>query len=195
MKQLPSQRQRTGCIEHQLKRHIMLNNEKIRDIQTLKQRFEYMFRGPVISIDFFRGWFADFVDLCFELDAMLGDYKSEFRWIQIKEKFGGCRMYFSIQPENFVEDPDHGEVVLPDDFVKIRAEAHRLVGLASLRMKDKCCVCGEFAVVDHHGAWLSTLCNFHFPVARAARGDTRTLHELTAVPATPQDIEIWRASS
>ena len=71
----------------------MLNNKKIQDIQTLEQRFAYMFRGPVISMDFFRGWFADFVDLCFELDAMLGDYKSYFRWVQIKEKFGGCRMY------------------------------------------------------------------------------------------------------
>ena len=173
----------------------MLSNEKIRDIQTLEQRFEYMFRGPVISVDFFRGWFADFVDLCFDLDAMLGDYKSCFRFVQIKEKFGGCRMYFSIQPETFAEDLDDGEVVLTDDFVRIRAEAHRLVGLASLRMEDKCCVCGEFAVVDHHGAMLATLCNFHLPVASAARGDTRTLHELTAVPATPQDVEIWRASS
>lgn len=112
-----------------------------------------------------------------------------------KPEFGGCRMYFSIQPENFVEDSDDGEVVLPDDFVKIRAEAHRLVGPASLRMNDKCCVCGEFAGVDHHGALLSTLCNFHLPVARAARRDTRPLHDLTAVPATPQDVENWRASS
>lgn len=173
----------------------MLNNEKIRDIQTLEQRFEYMFRGPVISIYFHCGWSPGFVDLCFELDAMLGDYKSCFRWVQIKEKFGGCRMCFSVEPENFVEDSDDGEVVLPDDFVRIRAEAHRLVGLAALRMEDKCCVCGEFAGVDHHGALLSTLCNFHLPVARAARRDTRPLHELTAVPAIPQDVEIWRASS
>lgn len=173
----------------------MTNSKKIQDIQTLEQRFAYMFRGPSISIDFFRGWFPDFVDLCFELDAMLKDYKSYFRWVQIKEKFGGYRMYFSLQPENFNEDFDDEEVVLPDDFVRIRAQAQRLVSLAALRIDDKCCVCGEFAVVDRHGAWLSTLCNFHLPAARAARGDARPLYELTAVPATPRDIEIWRGAS
>ena len=112
-----------------------------------------------------------------------------------KPGYGSCRMCFSVRPENFAEDLDDGEVVLSDDFVRIRAEAPRSVGLAALRMEDRCCVCGEFAVVDHHGAMLATLCNFHLPVARAARGNTRPLYKLTAVPATPQDVEIWRVSS
>lgn len=70
-----------------------------------------------------------------------------------------------------------------------------LFDFAARQMTNKCRVCGEFAVVDHHGGWLLTLCNFHLPAARAAQGDTRPPYELTAVPATPQDVEVWRALS
>ena len=173
----------------------MKSNKTIHDIQTLEKRFPHMFRGSVISMAYYRGWFPDFVDLCFELDAALGDYNPCFQWVQIKEKLGGCRMYFSMLPDGYNEDVDDEEVVLPDHFVRVRQEARRMVGLASLRMKDKCCVCGEFAVVADHGTTLVNLCNFHLPAARAARGDMRTLRELTAVPTTPQDFKVWRPST
>ena len=173
----------------------MTSNRAIHDIQTLEKRFPIMFRGPVISMAYYRGWFPDFVDLCFELDAVLGDYKPCFQWLQIKEKLGGYRMHFSMLPQGYNEDVDNGEVVLPDHFVRVRQEARRMVGLASLRMNDKCCVCGEFAVVAHHGTTLVTLCNFHLPAARAARGDTRSHRELAAVPASPQELKVWRPSS
>ena len=173
----------------------MTRNKTIHDIQTLEKRFPYMFRPPVISMAYYCGWFPDFVDLCFELDAALGDYKPCFQWVQIKEKMGGYRMHFFMLPEGYMDDVGEGEVVLSDHFVCVRQEAHRIVGLASLRMKDKCCVCGEFAVVADHGTTLVNLCNFHLPAARAARGVMRSLRELTAVPATPQDINVWRPSS
>ena len=173
----------------------MTSNKTIHDIQTLEKRFPHMFRGPVISMAYYRGWFPDFIDLCFGLDAALGDYKPCFQWVQIKEKLGGYRMHFSMLLQGYNQDVDDGEIVSPDHFVSVRQEARRMVGLASLRMKDKCCVCGEFAVVAHHGATLATLCNFHLPVARAERGDMRSLHELAAVPASPQELNVWRPSS
>lgn len=174
----------------------MVNSKKIQDIQTLEQRFEYMFRGSIISMEYYRGWFPDFVGLCIEIDAMLGKHKSWFRWVQVKEKFGGCRMYYSLRPDDFNEDLDEDDQVteFPEDLVRIRAGVRQAVDYAAQQMNDKCCVCGEAAIVDRHGAMLATLCNYHLPAARAARGDKRHLPELTVVPATAQDIEVWRPS-
>jgi len=175
----------------------MTNSKKIQDIQTLEQRFGYMFRGPIIIMEFYRGWFPDFVGLCIEIDVVLGRHKSWFRWVQVKEKFGSCRMHYLVRPDDFKEDLDEDdqETEFPDELMRIRAGVRQVVNYAARQMKNKCCVCGEFAVVDHHGAWLLTLCNFHLPAARTARGDARALHELTAVPATAQDVEVWRESS
>ena len=170
--------------------------KNIQDIQSLEQRFDYMFRGPHISMEYYRGWFPGFVDLCVEIDAVLGKHKSWFRWVQVKEKLGGCRMHYSLRPDDFKEGLDEDDQVteFPEELVRIRAGVRQVVDYAARQMKKKCCVCGEFGVVDHHNGWLVTLCNFHLPAARAARGDTRLLRELTAVPATPRDVEVWRPS-
>lgn len=175
----------------------MQNDKKIQDIQTLEQRFAYMFRGPLISISYHRGWFPDFVDLCFEIDAVLGNKKSWFAWVQIKEKFGSCRMHYSLRSDDFNEDLDEDdqETEIPEELIRLRAAVRQVVDSAARQMQDKCCVCGAFAVVQEHDGWLLTLCNFHFPAALAARGDARPLYELMAVPAAPQDVEILRDPS
>ena len=170
--------------------------KNMKDIQSLEQSFAYMFRGPYISIEYYRGWFQDFAGLCVEIDAVLGKHKSWFRWVQVKEKFGGCRMHYSLRPDDFDDDLYEDEQVteFPEDLVRIKAGVRQVVDYAARQMSEKCCVCGEFAIVGHHGAMLATLCNSHIPAARAARGDTRPLYELTAVPATPRDVEVWRPS-
>ena len=170
--------------------------KNMKDIQSLEQSFAYMFRGPYISIEYYRGWFQDFAGLCVEIDAVLGKHKSWFRWLQIKEKFGSCRMYYSLVPDDFNEDLDEDdqETEFQEDLVRIRAGVGQVVDYATRQMKNKCCVCGEFGVVDHNNNWLVTLCNYHLPAARVDRGDMRPLYELTAVPATPRDVAVWRPS-
>ena len=48
----------------------------------LKARFPYMFAGENIGISIARGWMPGFQILCERLDALLGENKQNFHWIQ-----------------------------------------------------------------------------------------------------------------
>jgi hypothetical protein len=61
-----------------------------------RDRFPYMFDGPNSGFEFYRGWMSVLVWACEEIDEALGEDKRNFRWTQIKEKFGGSRFYYWI---------------------------------------------------------------------------------------------------
>lgn len=64
-------------------------------------------------------------------------------------------------------------------------ELWRQLRIASDKINAICMVCGDAATTDRHGVVMTTLCPYHHPDAREARGDTRPLHELTVVPRLP----------
>ena len=156
----------------------------------------------------FRSWFPDFVDLCHDLNALLGEHRHAFYWRQTKEKFGSYRMYFaycqplagpplpplprlSLLPPHSLADtsiPFEPLAEFEDSapgFASLRLEVKQMVDLAAQKINAKCAVCGDLAIVERHGGWWGTLCGYHNIAAREARGDTRDRHELWAVPLTP----------
>jgi hypothetical protein len=63
----------------------------------LKDRFADMFAGQNIGFSFYRGWFALFENLSHDIDALLGQDKRGFHWVQLKEKFGSARFYWAMK--------------------------------------------------------------------------------------------------
>ena len=177
----------------------MSSRSEIRAVETLKLRFPHMFNQSGAYFEFYSEWFPDFVDLCHDLNSLLGEYRHAFYWRQTKEKFGSYRMYFAFcQPLVGPPLPPHS-LAVPSitfeplaefedgapKFASLRLEVKQMVDLAAQKINAKCAVCGDPAFVERHGGWWGTLCGYHNIAAREARGDTRDRHELWAVPLTP----------
>lgn len=159
-----------------------MNRFHFKDVESLMIRFPHMFSEPMVSNDFFKGWFPDFVDLCFEIDALLGEYCRSFYWCQLKEKFGSYTMRCAFRPQ-------HGQL-MPAALHLLHTEVRQRIGEAGQRMDNKCCVCGHAAKLGQHGAW-AVLCDYHSRNARRARGDRRPLRELNAVPLKAANSYRW----
>jgi hypothetical protein len=131
----------------------------------LKKKFPYMFQTN--RFEFYRGWLPLAVLLCEEIDAVLGADKREFRWTQIKEKFGGARFYYTMASPSAVEvevgTEQHPLKVTvdrnPTDPV-VRAIAS-LVAKATTAASTACQVCGAAAERRSYTGYLVTLCNNH----------------------------------
>ena len=159
-----------------------MNSFHLADVECLTTRFPQMFSEPMVSMDFFSGWYPDFVDLCFEIDALLGNEKDSFYWCQLKEKFGSYRMRCAFRSPHGYPNP----MALQS----LHTEVRDLIGQARQKMDSKCCVCGVAAKLGQHGAW-AVLCNYHSRDARRARNDFRSLRELAAVPLKPVHSDRW----
>lgn len=86
----------------------ILADKEIRKDNMFRKKFPYMFRVisepnsqykrfAEISID--EGWWQLFHNLCQEIDEYLDtpEKKEQFRWIQVKEKFGSLRAYCHLK--------------------------------------------------------------------------------------------------
>ena len=105
----------------------------------------------------------------------------EFRWIQIKEKWGGLRMYWNEQPFriDFVSNEGrrsahHGEV--DPVFEPMKA----LIAVVETESLETCCKCGAIGHEVDLGGWLLTVCDDCKPRIdayreEAIRRDTRGL--------------------
>ena len=170
---------------------------EIRDIESLELRFPYMFAGPVISLEFYRGWFPFFVKLCFVIDELLGDERHRFSWVRLTEKFGGYRMSFSFQlPPSATGGGDKADRTLTDDdqcseerevLMELRDQIRSAIKRCAALLDTRCCVCGGPGS-KRTGGWIRTLCEFHTEDAILARGDARHVLELAVVPRWPGDI-------
>ncbi|MBH2018493.1 MAG: hypothetical protein I8H91_02790 [Burkholderiales bacterium] len=148
---------------------MLQKNHAIEDIATLKARCGYMFSKPLLSEDFFKGWFPIFTGLCIEIDRVLGEQRARFRWLQIKEKFGVPRMHFHLEG-------------VPDPLWKTLQE---LVSQAQRESARRCMVCGEPAHLSQKSAWLVTVCDVHEPDEVSKRGGW-SLGELMEVPKSKE---------
>lgn len=158
----------------------MKKNYSITDLESLQTRFTYMFAGPSIGLELYQGWFPTLVQLCFELDELLGERRELFYWRQIKEKFGGCRLYFAFRSEGDSDD----EVELQDvSLAELRSQVFALIRTAVDQMDASCIICGEPALPASYDGYWQTLCTYHCPEVRLARGDRRPVYELSEVPS------------
>lgn len=91
-----------------------------------------------------RGWIAVFVQLCIDIDLLLGDNKHGFHWEQVKEKYGSARYYWDME-DNF----------------DLQQKIAVLVNLASNKSRECCMVCGSPGKLDTTKPWVLTLCEPH----------------------------------
>lgn len=139
----------------------------IKEVVVLKAQFGYMWRKPLLSEEFFKGWFPIFTALCVEIDQVLGEHRECFRWVQVKEKLGVLRLYFDLEG---APEP------LSDTVRELVLQAQR-------ESSRRCMVCGESANLSRQSTWLVTVCPLHEPDEVSKRGG-ETLRELMQVPAS-----------
>jgi hypothetical protein len=149
----------------------------------LMARFSYMFDGPNIGISFVRGWHPMFVKLCEDIDAALGESKRKFRWLQVKEKFGSARFYYSVKGKSELRIDMISPTAIqsmrlvkkspgkPDaaDLAAMREKIRDLVDAAEAWTQDHCIVCGSAAALDRSQPYLMVLCSEHL---RARKNNT-----------------------
>ncbi|MBB3176344.1 hypothetical protein [Variovorax sp. Sphag1AA] len=132
----------------------------------LQHRFPYQFEGENIGYESYRGWLPILADACERIDAVLVD-KRDFHWMQIKEKFGGARLYYQLgTSKRTIVDVQVSESVTtvktPTRRGDPMAEAiDAIVDEAELRTKTSCIVCGAQAETAAYDGYLMTLCQAH----------------------------------
>lgn len=95
-------------------------------------------RPPIsMGIQCGEGWIPIIKDLCEDLDEM----EAEFKFVQIKEKFGGLRAYT--------------EGVSGDD----AQEALELIHEAEENSYNVCEKCGDEGEISRNGGWIRTRCD------------------------------------
>jgi len=148
----------------------------------IAQEFAYMFKRTRGGEDFFRynpsigeGWTPIFKRLCAQIDEVLPtDAKRRFRLVQVKQKFGGLRVYF-----RFVGKKTRLWVVVqfpqglvgtfkPQAAGDLERQVQDLIDVAAGEAANTCETCGrQPAEIDGTGGWLVTLCEEHRALRRA----------------------------
>ena len=138
----------------------------------LISRYPYMFEGENLGISIARGWMPLFEQLCMAIDNLLGQHKSGFHFIQVKEKFGSARFYWSMNGRSprlrINEISDQG---INTELYRSNSEHQNenalsqkiedLVDAATKKTQTMCVVCGQPALLDHGNFHLLMLCESH----------------------------------
>lgn len=141
-------------------------------LKRLHARFPYMYEGENIGLSISRGWMLMFAKLCEDIDALLGADKQGFHWIQIKEKFGSARFYWSMeggrQAVRVNEIDKLGDVTtlverhLEDSSnPTLQEQISALVDAASDKTQHMCIVCGQPGKGHSDRDYVLILCDEH----------------------------------
>jgi hypothetical protein len=118
--------------------------------------------------------------LCMELDMLLGNFdeldklnkqRKQFQWLQMKEKMGSARLYFTLGDQKVTVLDFHypegtlSHLMLPKSPTDLFGQIHALVQTAQEETKTTCMVCGGIATTKNYGGYLQTLCEAHSPDA------------------------------
>ena len=144
-------------------------DKELQQLNDLKARFSYMFAGPHIGLDIYRGWLIDFVAACETIDALLSDNKIGFHFSQTKEKHGWARYYFDTDRANLmrVSFREEGGIVeqifgLKDEH-EIEKQIAEILFDAERKSMTKCMACGDTATIRTYGGWDVCACEKHSP--------------------------------
>jgi len=141
------------------------------NVAALKAAYPHQFTGPSISIDWPDGWHHLVEEACAVLDRLNPDS----RWVQIKEKYGGLRLYHAGGPLRLdLHTPTtvHCSLVAPDGGPVQPTELLELIFSVEQTSLQTCCLCGgkhgpgrDITV----GGWIITACETCEPLIRAHR--------------------------
>jgi len=129
-------------------------------VQALKQRFAYQFSGPNSGHDIEPGWFDLVEQTCVAVDLLIpASQRENFYWRQIKQKFGGLRMYYSGGP---LRVDLIGVASISIDSGSDRSDAIReIVSRAEAASFEICEVCGAVGRLRTDRGYVQTLCDRH----------------------------------
>ena len=120
----------------------------------IRIRYAYQFRKPLARPDAYSldpGWISIYADLFAAVDtALTSNEKPHFSWLQIKEKLGGMRAYFSVDRSTC------GDATAD----AIRAKVQPLIEAAEAAAQRTCHICGQAGEL-RRAAYLQTLCDAH----------------------------------
>ena len=123
--------------------------------RTIVELYPYQFSEKNIGVSIFKGWFPTFYQLCIDVDNELGVSKSDFYWVQVKEKFGAARFYYSMK----YDSPD---VEGLNSEYPLSTRISRIVDKASAETAVRCIVCGASTQVKmHRMGGYQALCDEH----------------------------------
>lgn len=124
--------------------------------KALADRCPYMFQQPEM-LNLYAGWFGPIEKLCAEIDERLQGRGWTFRFVQIKEKFGACRIYFHLG----LPPSDLATSVVLQELAVHRMAIESNIETAQAACSSSCMVCGRAAATRAYGALLATLCEQH----------------------------------
>lgn len=104
----------------------------------IRKKYPKLF-SPYVEISIGRGWMHIIDDLCTTLQIWSDVHSQQVEITQVKEKFGGLRVYTLYSNEDI-------------DYLITQAEQ---------RAKHTCEVCGNPGTLDTKRSWIKTLCSTH----------------------------------
>jgi hypothetical protein len=138
-------------------------------------KYPYQFKKALKHPDMllvYRGWWPGVVRMCAAIDQTLGNDKQSFRWLQMKEKFGSARYYWTMKGggalhlDVFSPEADVVQLVLePKRINDMYEKVAHLVNAEMARTREQCIVCGAPAEIDTY-AWHLALCSTHLAERR-----------------------------
>ena len=162
-----------------------LNDDIEPGLLRLMQAHPLLFRGkpPVVPSYVSPGWYALIDKLCNDLEAVLGpDGCTSLEVLQIKEKFGTLRFYYSLGEREDL----HIDIMSPtgrqhivsgsssttstsDDeaFDAANARVRELVNATCEASESICEACGNSGQLRNLGGWMTTLCDVHLAERQA----------------------------
>lgn len=141
-------------------------------VAELKALYPSQFSGPMTSCDWPDGWHSIVLDVC----GFAAKTRPETRWLQIKEKYAGLRMYYA--GGSFRADLRGTDglvsVLMPREGEQAAPEFQEMVTRSEALSLKTCCLCGahdEGARVEcrKFTSWLLTACERCLPLITAYR--------------------------
>lgn len=124
-------------------------------VQDLIVRYPYMFEVQGLTV--YAGWIDPIRSLCDEIHAQLQAGAWTFHFLQIKEKFGACRIYFSLGLRSSEPHTDAAR----QNLAQAKEHIGHRVEAVERECSSRCIVCGRGATPQRHGAQLAPLCEQH----------------------------------
>jgi hypothetical protein len=125
------------------------------------ERYPRLFKGaaPALGITTSPGWDEILRALFHDFDLLLDDEKAkQFRFVQIKEKLGGLRVYYRIGESSEIDPVVENAADSPRDsrFAFVRELLDALISDAEKKALRTCEQCGEPGVLRQSGCMLVT---------------------------------------
>ena len=153
----------------------------MKTLKEIKQLYPYQFNGKNLGLSIANGWLPEFAELCKNIDDLLGENKRGFHWVQLKEKFGSARYYWSVKGRKDSVRVDlisskkvvSYETIPPGTKSPSQAlfdQLSEMIDSAEAKTRNHCIVCGAAGKIDQHEGYVLLLCEMHAK-QRAGGGD------------------------